>query len=415
MGTLIQTVYETEAAELRMLGYLGCDVTTWGNHEFDYRSSGLANMLNTAKASGENVPSLVVCNVDWSAMEKAGLTEGQQQIKDAFENYSVKDYVVVQKGDVKIAVFGVFGKDSLDCAPTCELLFEDPIEASKKTVEEIKKNEDMDMIACVSHSGTVEDEDKSEDEILAKSVPDIDLIISGHTHTQLDEPIRHGDTYIVSCGEYGRNLGTISMTQKDDGRWDVDTYELIPVTDEIKADAATQERIDELMETVDTNYLSHFGYTKDQILAENDIEFSSVDDMYNEHEELNLGDIMSDAYVYAVENAADYDGVPVDVAVVPIDRVARDGFPCGVDLRSLVDAARSHVAVRVFASTGRAGRSCSGHWDRSPRHRCSGQGIRARRRRRPFPSPAGRRSARCASCAASDAAARRRRRSRRYP
>ncbi len=50
------------------------------------------------------------------------------------------------------------------------------------------------------------------------------------------------------------------------------------------------------METVDTNYLSHFGYTKDQILAENDIEFSSVDDMYNKHEELNLGDIMSDAY-----------------------------------------------------------------------------------------------------------------------
>ena len=44
-------------------------------------------------------------------MEKAGLTEGQQQIKDAFENYGVKDYVVVQKGDVKIAVFGVFGKD----------------------------------------------------------------------------------------------------------------------------------------------------------------------------------------------------------------------------------------------------------------------------------------------------------------
>ena len=328
MGTLIQTVYETEAAELRMLGYLGCDVTTWGNHEFDYRSSGLANMLNTAKASGENVPSLVVCNVDWSAMEKAGLTEGQQQIKDAFENYGVKDYVVVQKGDVKIAVFGVFGKDSLDCAPTCELLFEDPIEASKKTVEEIKKNEDVDMIACVSHSGTVEDEDKSEDEILAKSVPDIDLIISGHTHTQLDKPIQHGDTYIVSCGEYGRNLGTISMTQKDDGRWDVDTYELIPVTDEIKADAATQERIDKLMETVDTNYLSHFGYTKDQILAENDIEFSSVDDMYNEHEELNLGDIMSDAYVYAVENSEYYDGDPVDVAVVPSGTV-RDTYTKG--------------------------------------------------------------------------------------
>ena len=49
MGTLIQTVYDTEAAELRMLGYLGYDVTTLGNHEYDYRSKGLANMLEAAK------------------------------------------------------------------------------------------------------------------------------------------------------------------------------------------------------------------------------------------------------------------------------------------------------------------------------------------------------------------------------
>ena len=53
-----------------MLGYLGCDVTTFGNHEFDYRSGGLADMLKTAKNSGETVPKLVVCNVDWDAMEK---------------------------------------------------------------------------------------------------------------------------------------------------------------------------------------------------------------------------------------------------------------------------------------------------------------------------------------------------------
>lgn len=42
MGTLYQTVYTTQAAELRMLGVLGADVTTFGNHEFDYRSNGLA-------------------------------------------------------------------------------------------------------------------------------------------------------------------------------------------------------------------------------------------------------------------------------------------------------------------------------------------------------------------------------------
>ena len=328
MGTLIQAVYDTEAAELRMLGYLGYDVTTLGNHEFDYRSKGLANMLEAAKNSGETVPNLVVCNVDWDAMEDAGLSEGQSQIKSAFETYGVKDYVVVQKGDVKIAVLGVFGKDALTCAPTCELIFKDPIEAVKQTVEEIKKNEKVDMIACVSHSGTWDDEDKSEDELIAKAVPDIDLIISGHTHSQLDEPIQHGNTYIVSCGEYGRNLGSLSLTQKEDGRWDLTSYKLIPVSDEIKADEETQQKIDALMDTVDKKYLSNFGYTREEVLAENDVEFNSLQDMGTKHEELNLGNIMSDAYVYAVENSKYYDGDAVDVAVVPSGTV-RDTYTKG--------------------------------------------------------------------------------------
>ena len=328
MGTLIQTVFETQAAELRMLGYLGCDVTTLGNHEFDYRSKGLANMLTSAQASGDAVPAMVVCNVDWDTMEAEGLTEGQQRLKDAFDAYGVSDYTVLEKGDVDIAVVGVFGKDALACAPTCELKFEEPIEAVKQTVADIKANEDVDMIVCVSHSGTWEDESKSEDELLAKAVPDLDLILSGHTHTEIEEPIQHGSTYVVSCGEYGKNLGELTLTQQADGRWAMSAYELIPITSDIAAHAATQQTIDSFMDTVDTDYLARFGYTKDQVLAENDIVFSTQKDLENIHEEHNLGDIIADAYVYAVENAADYDGVPVDLAVVPSGTV-RDTYARG--------------------------------------------------------------------------------------
>ena len=328
MGTLIQTVFETQAAELRMLGYLGCDVTTLGNHEFDYRSKGLANMLTSAQASGDAVPAMVVCNVDWDTMEAEGLTEGQQRLKDAFAAYGVSDYTVLEKGDVDIAVVGVFGKDALACAPTCELKFEDPIEAVKQTVADIKANEDVDMIVCVSHSGTWEDESKSEDELLAKAVPDLDLILSGHTHTEIEEPIQHGSTYVVSCGEYGKNLGELTLTQQADGRWAMSAYELIPITSDIAVHAATQQTIDSFMDTVDTDYLARFGYTKDQVLAENDIVFSTQKDLENIHEEHNLGDIIADAYVYAVENAAGYDGVPVDLAVVPSGTV-RDTYARG--------------------------------------------------------------------------------------
>lgn len=328
MGTLVQTVYEDEAAELRMLGAIGCEVTTFGNHEFDYRSSGLAQMLKSAAESGDVLPELVVCNVDWDAMEAAGLNDGQQQIQSGFEEYGVKDYVVLQKGDVNVAVTGVFGVDALACAPTCELLFRDPVEAVRETVAEIKANEDVDMIVCVSHSGTWEDESKSEDEILAKSVPDLDLIISGHTHTELAEPIVHGDTYIVSTGEYGKKIGKLSMTQKSDGRWEMTDYKLVPILSTITADGATQEKIDGFMEAVDTGYLADFGYTKDEVLATNNVQFSTLHDLEYEHTEHNLGDLMSDAYVYAVENSDDFDGVPVDVAVVPSGTV-RDTYTAG--------------------------------------------------------------------------------------
>lgn len=320
MGTLIQTVYDTQAAELRMLGYLGYDVTTLGNHEFDYRSKGLANMLKAAKSSGETIPELVVCNVDWDGMKKAGLSKGQRQIQSGFETYGVKDYVVIQKGDTKIAVTGVFGKDSLECAPTCELLFKDPVEAMKDTVEKIKKKEKVDMVVCVSHCGTWEDENKSEDELLAKNVKDIDLIISGHTHSELKEPIQHENTYIVSCGEYGKNIGSLSMKQNSKGRWDLSSYELIPVSENIQPDIETQNRIDELMDTVDTNYLADFGYTRDCVLAQNDIEFNSLDELYSKHEESNLGQIIADSFAYAVDS--------VDVAVVPSGTI-RDTYTKG--------------------------------------------------------------------------------------
>ena len=94
-------------------------MTTLGNHEFDYRSKGLANMLTNAAESGDALPAMVVCNVDWETMEAEGLSEATAPDRDAFAAYGVSDYTVLEKGDVDIAVVGVFGKDALACAPTC--------------------------------------------------------------------------------------------------------------------------------------------------------------------------------------------------------------------------------------------------------------------------------------------------------
>lgn len=328
MGTLIQTVYASEAAELKLLGSIGCEVTTLGNHEFDYKASGLASMMNVAATSGEAIPAMTICNVDWESMETAGLTEEQKQIKAAFTTYNVKDYVMLQKGDVSVAVVGVMGNDSIACIPAADLLFKDPIKAVRDTVDVILAEENADIIVCLSHSGTSSDPEKSEDELLAKTVPELDVIISGHTHTRLDEPIVHGNTYIVSVGEYGKRLGSFHMEQVGDGIWEMSEYELAEMTLDIPEDPETRARIETLMDSVDVNYLSKWGYSRNQVIAQNDVVFSSVEDLSEIHEDHNLGNIMADAYKYAVEHAPDFNGDRVAVAVAPSGTI-RGSYPIG--------------------------------------------------------------------------------------
>lgn len=325
MGTLYQTVFETQAAELRMLGYLGVDATTFGNHEFDYRSSGLAHMLAAARDSNDQIPPLIVCNVDWEQTLKGEKAEEGVLLQKAFESYGVKPYIMLEKGGLNVAVIGVFGKDSLACAPTCALVFQEPIEAVKETVKTIQEQEQADMIVCISHSGTWEEEQKSEDELLAKAVPQLDLIISGHTHSILEQPIIHGETAIVSTGEYGARIGSLTMSQKDNGRWEIRDYQLTLLDENYDSDEDTVVKIAELGATIDQEYLSQFGYTKDQVLAYNPWEFTKINGLGEILQEEPLGNFLADAYLYAVNNSDTGEQYPADIAVVPSGCI-RDTF-----------------------------------------------------------------------------------------
>ncbi|BDF34807.1 5'-nucleotidase [Lachnospiraceae bacterium] len=328
MGTLYQTVYETEAAELTMLGRLGFDATTFGNHEFDYRSQGLSNMFHSALENAGDDPSIVLpkfvtANIDWEKND----TEDNRLIRKALQDYGSTSYTIVEREGVRIGVFGVLGEDAEACAPESGLEFEPIVETSKEVVKELEK-EEVDMIVCLSHSGTNEEEDKSEDEILAKEVPEIDVIVSAHTHTKLDRHIKSGDTYIVSAGSYGEYLGDLKMTPAEDGRWNLDEYTLHHLDESVAPDEKVNEELDTYKKLVNEEYLSRFDYTFDKVLADNSVAFTQMDRFALEVEEDPLGSIIADAYVYAVEQAegADYD--EVDVAVVPSGTI-RDTLQIG--------------------------------------------------------------------------------------
>lgn len=329
MGTPYQTIFDTEASEIRLMGAIGYDVTTLGNHEFDFRSAGLTRMLNTAMASKERLPQLVIANIDWeSTLADEELAADGEKLKDALEKFGAKDYTIVEKGGVKIAVFGIFGKESASYAPESGTLFLDPVETARDVVEEIKAHEKVDMIVCVSHSGTyADDPEHSEDEILANSVDGIDLIISGHTHTYLDEPLIENSTVIASCGQYNDNLGEITFKKSGKG-YTFDSYKLQPLDNTVKSDAKTDLRISKFKDKVDEKYFSKYGYKWDQVLAENSIAFTPIDQFGFNHEEDTLGNLIADSYIYGIKNAEGKDYEPIAVSVAPAG-VIRGSFSKG--------------------------------------------------------------------------------------
>ena len=328
MGSLFQTAYATSALELRAMGAMGYDVTTFGNHEYDYRSAGLAQMLRAAADSGEPVPAIVEANYLPPEEGEEGYDQDSQAVWDAFAAYGVADYVLLERGGVWFAVFGLTGEDSDACAPMSGMVLHDARDTARRVVEEataacLEANGVEPVVICLSHSGT-DEKGKGEDYELARAVEGIDLIISGHTHTTLQAPIQVGDTYIVSAGEYGKNLGRITLDWDGSGVTLAD-YQLIPIDASVEDDPQLAAWIEQAKQEVEENYLSGFGLGFDQVLTDNPYPFDSQNQLYASQEESTLGSLMADAYRWAAEQAT---GEAVDVAVTA-SGVIRESLPQG--------------------------------------------------------------------------------------
>lgn len=323
MGTPYQTIFSKDASELHMMALLGFDATTFGNHEFDYRALGLASMLDAAK--GVDVP-LLIANIDWEkTLADDALKRDAKVLRDACDAYGVKPYMVIERGGMRAAVFGLIGENAVEYAPESGLLFKDAKTAAADVVAQIKEQEDVDMIICLSHCGTLENEndvmEETEDYLLAEAVPDIDLIISGHSHTALDEAVQAGDTYIVSCGSYNAYMGHAVMKKKASGRYELSSYELIPLDETIEGDAVIDAALAQYKSLVDAHYFQGYGYAAEQVITSNDISFTPVDQLGLTQGEEPLGSLIADSYRYALKQA----GEETEVTIVPLG-VIRGSF-----------------------------------------------------------------------------------------
>lgn len=324
MGSLFQTVYTTQATELKSLGAMGFDVTTLGNHEFEYRSDGLAKMLNAAMEGGDPLPQIVQANYTTPKSR-----DSDYNVVKALKDYGVTEYTMIEKDGVRFAVFGLMGKDADDCAPMSGMVYE-PIEtAARRVVAEIQAKEDYDFIVCLSHSGTNKDPAKSEDEQLANAVDGIDFIVSGHTHSTLSAPKIVNNTIIGCVGEYCNNLGKLTISKDAAGKNTVVDYQLIPINETVADDTAMAATIAGYKALVEKDYLSQFGMTFDQVLARTPFDFTPASQFAIEQEEDSLGNLITDAYIYAVQQAEKGKNTPPIAAAFVNSGVIRASFPEG--------------------------------------------------------------------------------------
>ena len=240
MGTMVQITETVAAPDYRVMKMLGYDVTTLGNHEFDYGPGNLATILTTAKGSAEGMPAIVTSNIHFSGGSGDSTLAAQMDElgTDATKTLH-RRLVVTTANGLKVGFVGIMGADAAAVAPLkAPTYFSRPLGSVddnriaalaqiytdiQPVVDALRRDDKVDLVVALSHGGMDPGNPaKSEDYSIAQNVPGIDVIVSGHSHTEVPATLvtnlQNGHSVLVQqAGRFGDNLGRISVSVDSDG------------------------------------------------------------------------------------------------------------------------------------------------------------------------------------------------------
>jgi 5'-nucleotidase len=265
MGTAFGAATRETGSELQLMSLMGYEAVTFGNHDFDLGPEGLGKSISVAAKAGR-LPPIVASNTSFARTD-ATLTDLQRLAKDGL----IRRHLVIERDGIRFGIFGVLGKEAIFYTTAGAVSFSDAIETAKEMVTVLRETEKVDVIICLSHGGVVKGKDgrftDGDDVRLAKAVPGIDVVIGGHSHTELKEAIIVNDrTPVVQTGTEGQNLGELVITL-DSSKLTVESYGLHPIDDTIVGDRAIADEIEILKRNVTADVFASRGYSIDQPLA----------------------------------------------------------------------------------------------------------------------------------------------------
>ena len=359
VGTLSQVADTFPAAafgagDYRVLSMLHYDVTTFGNHEFDYGPTELASIISAAKGSAEGLPAIVSSNIHFSG------TAGDATLQALFDETGTdaskpvhRWLVVTASNGLRVGFVGIMGANAASVAPLkAPVKFSVPAGGTdadqagalatiytdlQPVVDAVRTVGKADVVVALSHSNLMPDAlSSSEDYLIAQNVSGLDVIVSGHTHTEVPAILVANATtgknvLVQQAGRYGDHLGRISLTVKGDGSIVFDTVnsKLIPIDDTtVPSDAAINSFIASIIasleETPVAGNLSFLQVTLGEIFGvpqalppkPGGLAFKSVAGLNFDIDntkpvaETELADLVTDSLLAAAESIA-----PTDLAV----------------------------------------------------------------------------------------------------
>jgi 5'-nucleotidase len=265
MGTAFGAATREIGGELQLMSRMGYDATTFGNHEFDYGPEGLGQSIGVAAKAGR-IPAVLASNTSFAKQDTA-LADLQRLSRDGV----IRRHLVIERNGIRFGLFGVIGKEAIFYANGGAVSFTDPIEAAREMVKVLRETEKVDVVIALSHGGLEKGKDGrytgGDDVHLAEAVPGIDVVIGGHSHTELQKAvIVNNRTPVVQTGKEVKNLGELVITL-DSGKLKVEYYRLYPIDDSIVGDRAIGDEIEKLKKSVTAAVFASRGYSVDQPLA----------------------------------------------------------------------------------------------------------------------------------------------------
>ena len=292
-GTVYVSVNKGKDA-VTMMNAAGYDVATIGNHEFDYGYAQLKSNLDSAAFK-------VVC---------ANVLQDGSPVFDA--------YTMINKGGVQVAFVGLETPEAQTKANPALIqgltfLAGDEMYAAVQTQVDAARTAGADIVIVLTHLGVDSSSEPNTSYDLYEKVTGIDFIIDGHSHTVMTkgpegEPIQ-------STGTALNNIGVITI---DNATKKIESNELIPIwhTEEVdgkevpvydytKSDETVANAAKAIIDPIDADY--------DQKFAESAVDLNGAKAPGNRTEETNLGDLITDAMMWAIKTKAP--GVDMNNAV----------------------------------------------------------------------------------------------------